>query len=204
MSSDPIALLRGDSLQWLQQAPDKSVDLILTDFPYDMKMPRRLEFHREMLRVSRGATIVFCPPEAQWVNMAPEVSSPDQILFWCKPISTKNTSKSYSRFVEMILVYGRGAWETQYHWSNYVNVFQDLLQGTSDHPFEKPISLLERLIRNHSKEGELVLDPFMGSGTTGEACLRSRRRFTGVELDDTTFEMAAKRISAARSRPFVP
>jgi len=77
-------------------------DLIITDPPYDFTEEQKTLLHKEFLRISKGWVIVFSPPENQWILPA------DQYLFWIKPISTKNTSKSYSRFVEMIFVYGRG------------------------------------------------------------------------------------------------
>ena len=90
--------LYGDSFEFLHQFPDKSVDMILTDPPYDFSNEQKETLQKEFMRISRGWIIVFSPPENQWVQPA------SQYLFWIKPISTKNTSKKYSRFVEMIFV----------------------------------------------------------------------------------------------------
>ena len=65
-----------------------------------------------------------------------------------------------------------------------------------NHPTEKPIELMETFILNSSKEGESVLDPFMGSGTTAIACLNTNRNFIGIELDDKYFEIAKERIES--------
>lgn len=62
------------------------------------------------------------------------------------------------------------------------------------HPTEKPEKLLERIILIGSKEGDIVLDPFMGSGTTGVVAKRLKRNFTGIEIDESFFEIAKKRI----------
>ena len=62
------------------------------------------------------------------------------------------------------------------------------------HPTQKPQKLLERIIYASSNEGDLILDPFMGSGSTGEACLRMNRNFIGIELDDKYFEITKNRI----------
>lgn len=62
------------------------------------------------------------------------------------------------------------------------------------HPAEKPIELLERFIRVSSEENNIVLDPFMGSGSTGVACLNTDRDFIGIELEDKYFKMAQERI----------
>ncbi len=62
------------------------------------------------------------------------------------------------------------------------------------HPTEKPETLLQRIILIGSKEGDTVLDPFMGSGTTGVVAKQLNRNFIGMEIDPSYFELAAKRI----------
>ena len=62
------------------------------------------------------------------------------------------------------------------------------------HPAEKPIELLKRFIKVSSEENELIIDPFMGSGSTGVACKHLNRNFIGIELDNNYFEIAKKRI----------
>lgn len=63
------------------------------------------------------------------------------------------------------------------------------------HSHEKPVPLIDFLIKKSSSEGDLVLDPFMGSGTTAVACHESGRNFTGFELSEVNFKVAQKRIS---------
>ena len=62
------------------------------------------------------------------------------------------------------------------------------------HPTQKPVELLEYLIKTYTKEGEVVLDNCMGSGSTGVACKHINRKFIGIELDEKYFEIAKKRI----------
>ena len=64
-----------------------------------------------------------------------------------------------------------------------------------NHPTIKPIDILERLIRNSSKKNQVILDPFMGSGSTGVACKNLNRDFIGIELDEKYFEIAKERIN---------
>ena len=64
------------------------------------------------------------------------------------------------------------------------------------HPTQKPVALLDYLIRTYTNEGDTVLDNCMGSGSTGVACVRSNRRFIGMELDETYFNTAKERIQA--------
>ena len=63
------------------------------------------------------------------------------------------------------------------------------------HPTQKPVKLLEYLIKTYTNEGELVLDNCMGSGSTGVACLKTNRKFIGIEQDDKYFEIAYNRIN---------
>lgn len=62
------------------------------------------------------------------------------------------------------------------------------------HPTQKPVDLLRYLVRTHTNEGDVVLDPFMGSGTTGVACLRENRHFVGFEKDKKFFDIAKNRL----------
>ncbi len=66
------------------------------------------------------------------------------------------------------------------------------------HPTQKPEKLLEELIEKYSDSGTTVLDCFMGSGTTGVACVNTGRNFIGIELDKGYFDIAQKRIQAAQ------
>ena len=65
------------------------------------------------------------------------------------------------------------------------------------HPTQKPIALLEYLIKTYTNEGEVVLDNCMGSGSTGVACVNTGRKFIGMELDEKYFAIAKKRIEEA-------
>ena len=63
-----------------------------------------------------------------------------------------------------------------------------------DHPTQKPNDLLEYLIKTYTNENDIILDPFMGSGTTGVACKKLNRNFIGIELDKNYFDIAKDRI----------
>ena len=174
-----IQIYQRDAFNFMVESmPDgKEVDLVIADPEYDWDADKRLAYHIQMTRVCRGAVIVFCPPENQWQPY------PDQYLFWIKPISTKNTSRKYSRFVEMIQVFGEGSWDADRHWSQYTNVFTDTVDSRV-HPFRKPPSLIERLILNHSQPEDYVFDPFAGSGVVAEVCARMGRNYIGCDVDE--------------------
>ena len=68
------------------------------------------------------------------------------------------------------------------------------------HPTQKPILLMEYLIKTYTNENELVLDFTMGSGSTGVACLNTDRKFIGIELDENYFEIAKNRIEGSLNK----
>jgi DNA modification methylase len=72
--------------------------------------------------------------------------------------------------------------------------------GFCDHPTQKPVALMQKAVELSCPVGGVVLDPFMGSGTTGVACLQTGRRFIGIELDAAYFEIARQRLEAASAQ----
>lgn len=83
----------------------------------------------------------------------------------------------------------------------YTNYPKHIIEYSKDgnrvHPTQKPVALLEYLIKTYTNEGETVLDNCMGSGSTGVACVNTGRRFIGIELDNKYFEIAKQRIDNA-------
>jgi len=80
---------------------------------------------------------------------------------------------------------------------NFSTMSKERIKGEDDHNirWQKPMKLMDRLLAPFTKEGDLILDPFMGSGTTGEWCIRNNRNFIGIEYDPTVFKIAEKRLS---------
>ncbi|MCZ9849679.1 site-specific DNA-methyltransferase [Brachyspira hyodysenteriae] len=92
-----------------------------------------------------------------------------------------------------------------------VNLFQSVKVGRTEtsimrcnreqyqyqHPTQKPVALMERIVKLVSDENDTILDPFMGVGGTGVACINTNRKFIGIELDDEYFDTAVKRVSKA-------
>ena len=91
--------------------------------------------------------------------------------------------------------------QTKYYKQEYTNYPSQLIKFALDkkrvHPTQKPVALLEYLIRTYTNDGETVLDFTMGSGSTGVACVNTNRRFIGIELDEGYFNIAKKRIEEA-------
>jgi hypothetical protein len=159
-------------------------DCVITDPLYDALPPVQ-----ELLDCCSGNVIMFCDPMHR-----PDLQA-DEILYWIKQPSTKNTAKRCSRFVEEIHVFRRGNLFNRLHWSCMTGIFYDtVIDYPSLHPWQKPESMMEKLIRIYSNPGDVVFDPYMGSGTTGVAAVKSGRGFIGCELDPETFSLAKQRI----------
>lgn len=171
-------IICGDAMDKLKTMSTNSIDMILTDPPYNLSQEVKNALHQEFERVCAGDILVFSPPENQWVF--PGV----KYLFWVKPTSTKNYSKSYGRFVEMIFLYQRGkTWNTHLNWANYVGIYNDKVLGTGGHSFEKPESLVRRFLEIHSNPGDIICDPFFGSGTVLKIAHTIGRDFVGIEQE---------------------
>lgn len=209
-----INLLHGDCLELMKTIPDKSVDMVLTDIPYgevnrksnglrnlDKGLADIVTFSidqllSELSRLCTGSIYIFCGIE--------QVSS----------IRAELVKKGFSTRL--------GIWEKtnpspmngQYIWLSSVEccvfgkakgaTFNEHCKGSvwrfptatgKLHPTMKPIKLMEYLIKASSNDGDTVLDPFMGSGSTGVACKNLNRNFIGIERDDKYFEIAKNRIN---------
>ena len=68
------------------------------------------------------------------------------------------------------------------------------------HPTQKPIVLMKWIIETYTRPGQVILDPFMGSGTTGVACVQTGRDFIGIEIDPGYFAIAERRIKDAQAQ----
>ena len=86
---------------------------------------------------------------------------------------------------------------TQRYPKNIINISTQSTECANSkrvHPTQKPIKLMEYLVKTYTNEGDLVLDFTMGSGSTGVACLNTNRRFVGIELDEKYFNIAKERL----------
>ena len=77
-----------------------------------------------------------------------------------------------------------------------------VIERGTQHPTQKPVALLEYLIKTYTIEGETVLDNTMGSGSTGVACVNTGRKFIGIEMDDKYFAIAQERINKSQEKLF--
>jgi site-specific DNA-methyltransferase (adenine-specific) len=122
-------------------------------------------------------------------------------LVWDK--KNPGLGQRYRRQHEMVMVAhktgGRIRWNEEV--GKVPNILALMPPRERQHPNEKPLRLIERLVGIHSLPGDVILDPFMGSGTTGVAAARLGRRFVGVEIEPGYFDIACRRISEALAQP---
>lgn len=122
-----------------------------------------------------------------------------QIICWHKTNALPTYSNKYLSDTEYLLYFYRGkgkCFPQSYEDAKtfYVQPINHKDKKLYGHPTIKPLNIIEACVRNITREGDDVLDPFMGSGTTCVACKNTNRNFTGVELDEKYFKMAKKRI----------
>lgn len=120
------------------------------------------------------------------------------LLVWDKITPTAN--RWYMKNLEFTLYLWKGRARTINN-PSAKQIIRGGLDKVSGHPTEKPVPLMAEYIRNSSLRGELVLDPFMGSGTTGVAAVHTGREFVGIEIDETFFDIACQRIRDAYAAP---
>jgi site-specific DNA-methyltransferase (adenine-specific) len=115
------------------------------------------------------------------------------VLVWEKNNCTP--SQYYMKNCEYIIFLrkGKAKWINDIGGSKTVHKFNNII-GNKHHPTEKPTNLLEFYVKNSSNEGELVLDPFMGSGSTAIACINTNRNYIGFEIDNKYIDVIEKRI----------
>ena len=211
-------LWNGDCLELMKNIPDGSVDLVLTDPPYGMafKSNHRKEKYNEIqndkslewleryisecCRVLKNNSAIYC--FCSWHNVDVFKQAIEKkfkiknILIWEKNNTSMGDLKgSYAPKYEMIIFAHKG--RKLLNGFRYADIIKASRTGNKNHPTEKPVDLLETYIKNSSDENSVVFDGFMGSGSTGVACVNTNRRFIGIELDPGYFDIATKRISEA-------
>ena len=117
-----------------------------------------------------------------------------------KKVKKKNSAKRLGKFLHNPEHMGKGnklLHETEYEqkYTNYPSeIIEFGLDKDSIHPTQKPVALMDYLIKTYSNENEVVLDNCMGSGTTGVSAVRCNRKFIGIEKDENYFNLASDRI----------
>ena len=120
------------------------------------------------------------------------------LLIWDKGNATPN--RWYMQAFECILFLRKGRAFNINNTGTSTILRVPNIRGKKLHPTEKPVDLMKILIENSTPLGGVVLDPFMGSGTTAVACIREKRHFIGFELNEEYYKMAMKRIDNEKAQ----
>jgi len=122
------------------------------------------------------------------------------LITWCKPNPVPTCNNKYLPDVEYIVHgFSKGRLFGGYGDKSSFSIINCGNKDT-DHPNEKPVGLIQKLIICGSEKGNLILDSFIGSGTTAIACERLNRRWIGIEIEERYCEISAKRIEKERSQ----
>ena len=127
------------------------------------------------------------------------VYNPQNLTIVNKTIKNSKSKKSKSE--KGIATHNGGRLQDNYfqEFSNYPSQLIKFGNDSGTHPTQKPVALMEYLIRTYTNLGDTVLDPFLGSGTTGVACVNTSRKFIGIEMDADYFTIAQARIQKAQA-----
>lgn len=214
-----IDLRLGDCLELMKAIPDKSIDAVITDPPYNVgldygattndKMSKEAyldwckSWFVECRRISRYSVVIF-PGMISVPMWIADIERTHFLIAWTKQ---NNCSRNYigrtSGFQtwEPILIFGKSK-NTVIRDSFDCPISKQ--KDTDSHPCPKPLRLLDWLVPQFADEGDTILDPFMGSGTTGVACVKLGRNFIGMEINPQYFAIAQKRIEAAQAQIALP
>lgn len=212
-----VKLLQGDCLKLMQDIPDKSIDLVLTDIPYnevnrkdnglrkldkgnaDILTFDLLIFLEYLYDKAKSTIIIFCGREQVSIihsffnNKQKKGMGCVRQLIWEKSNpSPMNGQHVYLSGVENAIWFKKRGGTFNAHCKN--TVFKYPIGRSKLHPTEKNHLLLQELILDNSNENDLILDPCMGSGSTGVVALQNNRNFLGMELDEKYFNIAEDRI----------
>lgn len=196
-----ITIYHGDCRDILPQLADHSADLVLTDPPYGVGLQYTSAYQddrdnyaewlaqafAEMVRV--GALVMLTPGIRNlWLY-----PTPDWVLCWGKPGATGRSDLGGFNVWEPIVMYGKRRIYNDMKVIPFSGYAKE--HPAANHPCPKPLELMRWLVSEGSDEGAVVLDPFMGSGTTLRAAKDLGRKAIGIEIEERYCEIAAKRLA---------
>ena len=212
-----VKLLQGDCMELMNNIPNESIDLVLTDIPYDevnrkdnglRKLDKEnadvltfdlINFLEQLYDKAKSTIIIFCGKEqvsiihSYFNDKQKKGKGTVRQLIWEKSNpSPMNGQHIYLSGVENAIWFKKRGGTFNAHCKN--TVFKYPIGRSKLHPTEKNHLLLQELILDNSNENDLILDPCMGSGSTGIVALQNNRNFLGIELNQNYFEIAKNRL----------
>jgi DNA modification methylase len=201
-TSGDVTLIRGDCLEIMPTLEAGSVDAVITDPPYGLDY-RKNEWDAsipEWISVARALSniVIFTTaPTTLW-----DYPRPDWVCDWHRRAAASRTAQGGFNHWSPILVYGNVKFSVDYYETAFGKTINE--NRGIDHPSPKPLELYKWILIESTNPGDTILDPFMGSGTTGVACVQTGRRFIGIEIDPGYFKIAKKRIAEAQLQIRLP
>ena len=186
-------LYLGDCREILPTLP--KVDAVITDPPYPTAHPEFGSSDIQFMDIVGTSQLVF------WSALGEFPLSYSAVHIWHK--KTPNEIVAYERIFER-----RGSTKCKLYAHYFMNSSVAASYGGDvfyGHPTQKPIRLMNQLIDEFTEDNHLICDPFMGSGTTGVACMNLGRKFIGIEIEPKYFDIACRRIEdAQRQQRLIP
>lgn len=210
IATDPPYLISatngGGTINKVKKLNESLKDLTTVDITkgYDIE-----QFGSEFIRVMKEINIYVWCDKAQIPDYfdfyVKQHKCKFDIICWHKPNALPTYSNKYLSDTEYLLYFRKGkgkCFPKSYEDAKtyYIAPINHQDKKVFGHPTIKPLDITEKIIRNSSEIGQTILDPFMGSGTTGVACINTNRKFIGVELDENYFKIAQERINQAKSK----
>lgn len=224
-----------DCMEILPTLPNGSIDLVITDPPYDIKNVKtgnNSEFSRSFQKMNDeiksenltgGVSLDFCKEIMRlqnkvnayiWCNKSQilpylkffveENGCAFDILVWRKTNAVPTFNNKYLSDKEYCLYFRRGGYCNPPNYKNASTIFECPLNATDKkkwkHPTIKPLGIIKTLVENSSREGDVVLDMFAGSGTTAIACEDLKRKWICIEKNPKWATIANERISENRGQ----
>ena len=184
-----IKLYHGDCLEIMKDIPDKSIDMILCDPPYPDYYTKEFYYFDGIIDILDKFT---CRQFIFWSAKSKFPLDYTAIHVWDKITGAAN---------QYDFIYERNGYKKQKvfrgHRINSTVSANFAKEKFFNHKSQKPLAVLESII-NYAKIEGVICDPFMGSGSTGVACINTNRNFIGIEKDDKYFEIAKNRIEKAQ------
>lgn len=220
----------GDCLDLMKEIPDGSIDLVITDPPYiietsgagiykqaDKQYIKQLNGIKdgfsesvldELCRVMKKINVYFFCSQKQIIPLLDYFVKKKKcnwnLLSWHKTNPVPACGNKYLTDTEFILFFREkgvkihGEYKTKFTY--YVTPLNQKDKKQYEHPTIKPLDIIQNLIVNSSSENDLILDPFLGSGSTAVAAVNKNRHYIGFELDKNYFEIACKRLDDVESK----
>jgi len=239
MAKKRVQLKKGECISILKKTPDKSVDMIFADPPYNLSGKNYITcINGRKVNCNKGIWDMIEDIDKfnlEWISECIRVLKDDGTIWisgtlhnhpsvgfllkklglwiindiiWYKPNSPPQLQPNrFAPSTELIWLAAKSKkYYFDYDLAKIINKGKQMKslweipasRHITEHPTEKPEKLLERIILIGSKKGDTILDPFMGSGTTGVVAKRYGRNFIGIEIDDKYFKIAEDRIEKTK------